>query len=131
MKKKISNIAIALRAAREQAGLSQYRLAELSGVSRPAIAGIELGRHKDVKIDTLNALAKALGVSVSHFLDDGEKKDSSPELAQFLQSEMPEVLKLTQEEVASLKCLPSNFWRGHHPTIMSYVSIVQALRQAS
>jgi len=49
-----------LRAAR---GLTQVRLAQQSGISRPSIANVEAGRQ-NVSLRQLCALATALGVAV-------------------------------------------------------------------
>lgn len=46
---------------RKKRGLTQDRLAELSGLSRVSISEIERGTA-DVKISTIKALAKALNV---------------------------------------------------------------------
>jgi len=56
-------IAKSLRRARKRRGLSQHRLAALSGVPRINIARIELGLG-DPRISTLVKLAKAMNVSV-------------------------------------------------------------------
>lgn len=51
-----------LRALRSQAGLTQARLAEASGVSRALISAIESGRHLP-RVDAALALARVLGTS--------------------------------------------------------------------
>jgi transcriptional regulator with XRE-family HTH domain len=58
----------ALRAARARAGWSREALAYHSGVSWSAIAQIESGRRKDIRLTSLSALADALGVSVDHLV---------------------------------------------------------------
>lgn len=55
-----------LRAIRESRGISQYKLAELSGIHRVTIARIETGDHLPAW-DILCTLADSLGVSVSEF----------------------------------------------------------------
>lgn len=57
-----------LRAARTRIGWSREALAYHSGVSWSAIAQIESGRRKDVRISTLSALASALNVSVDNLV---------------------------------------------------------------
>ena len=53
-----------LRKAQE---MTQDKLAELSGLSRQTIISIESGKAENVTTGTLEALAKALGVSVKDF----------------------------------------------------------------
>jgi transcriptional regulator with XRE-family HTH domain len=51
------------RQLRDHAGLTQYRLAKVSGVEQTTISQLELGKVKDPRWSTLSALAVALGVS--------------------------------------------------------------------
>jgi len=53
-----------LIALREERGLSQSNLARLLGVSQPAIAKIESGKAKNLRLKTLLRLATALGGEV-------------------------------------------------------------------
>jgi len=48
------------RQLREQAGLTQYRLAKDSGVEQTTISQIELGKVRDPRWSTIAALASAL-----------------------------------------------------------------------
>ena len=57
---------------RKQRGMSQQRLAELFGVSRPTITQIEIGERK-ISADELIKLAQIFDVSVEHLL--GIKKE--------------------------------------------------------
>jgi transcriptional regulator with XRE-family HTH domain len=63
-----SRIGESLRAARVRAGWSREALAYHSGVSWAAIAQIESGRRKDVRLSSLSALAGALGLSVDYLI---------------------------------------------------------------
>jgi transcriptional regulator with XRE-family HTH domain len=63
-----SRIGASLKAARARLGWSRETLAHHSGVSWSAIAQIESGRRKDVRLSSLSALAEALGVSVDHLV---------------------------------------------------------------
>jgi transcriptional regulator with XRE-family HTH domain len=63
-----SRIGEALKAARARIGWSREALAFHSGVSWSAIAQIESGRRKDVRLSSLSALADALGVSVDYLI---------------------------------------------------------------
>lgn len=53
-----------LIALREERGLSQKALAKMLGVSQPAIAKIESGKAKNVRLKTLVRLTTALGGEV-------------------------------------------------------------------
>jgi transcriptional regulator with XRE-family HTH domain len=57
-----------LRAARERRGLSREALAVHSGLSWSAIAQVESGRRKNVRPQTLSALADALGVTIDYLV---------------------------------------------------------------
>jgi transcriptional regulator with XRE-family HTH domain len=63
-----SRIGESLRAARARLGWSRETLAFHSGVSWSAIAQIESGRRKDVRLSSLSALADALGVSSDYLI---------------------------------------------------------------
>ena len=63
-----SRIAATLREARVRLGWSRETLAHHSGVSWSAIAQIESGRRKDVRLSSLSALSEALGVSVDYLI---------------------------------------------------------------
>jgi transcriptional regulator with XRE-family HTH domain len=51
------------RQLREHAGLTQYRLAQVSGVEQTTISQIELGKVRDPRWSTLSALATALNAT--------------------------------------------------------------------
>jgi transcriptional regulator with XRE-family HTH domain len=63
-----SRIGESLKAARARLGWSRETLAHHSGVSWSAIAQIESGRRKDVRLSSLSALAHALGLSVDQLI---------------------------------------------------------------
>jgi transcriptional regulator with XRE-family HTH domain len=63
-----SRLADSLKAARKRLGWSREALAYHSGVSWSAIAQIETGRRKDVRLSSLAALADALDVSVDYLI---------------------------------------------------------------
>jgi transcriptional regulator with XRE-family HTH domain len=75
-----SRIGGALRTARARAGWSRETLAHHSGISWSAIAQIEAGRRKDVRLTSLSALAGALGVSVDYLI--GTATTITPQLFQ-------------------------------------------------
>ncbi len=53
---------------REKLGLSQEKLARLADVSNNTIINIEAGKQQNPTIDTLNKIAKALGVEINHLI---------------------------------------------------------------
>lgn len=65
------SMAMRLRWAREQAGLSQGQVAQRMGVHRPTISQIEAG-ERNVRIDELDQFAELYGVS-REWLVDGDK----------------------------------------------------------
>ncbi|WP_235747221.1 helix-turn-helix domain-containing protein [Nocardia coffeae] len=69
-------VGAAVRRAREASGMNRDELAAASGVSRPAIARIELG-NSSVQIDRLWDLAEALATTPSALLADAEHHLSS------------------------------------------------------
>lgn len=58
-----------LRSERARRGMSRESLAHLSGVSFAAIAQIEGGRRKDIRLSSVVALARALAISVDRLVD--------------------------------------------------------------
>lgn len=71
------NIGPRLKQIRERKGLSLRALAKLAHVSHSFIADIEAGRSKP-SIDTLQSLAKALGVSLNELVDINDLPDDPP-----------------------------------------------------
>lgn len=83
------NIAERLRAAREQAGLTQGQVAKLLGMNRPTISEIEAGRRK-ISAEELKSFSKIYCVSIS-WLINAEPEIASP------------ALELAARELAKLK----------------------------
>ena len=61
-----------IRAARQAKGLSQEALAEIAGIDRSYMGGIERGEH-NLAIMNLLKIADALGVKASLLLNSAEK----------------------------------------------------------
>jgi transcriptional regulator with XRE-family HTH domain len=57
-----------IRALRQDRGLSQERLAELAGVHRTYLSSLERG-ERNVSLDNIYAIAKALGVSPAELFE--------------------------------------------------------------
>ena len=62
------SIGASVKTARERRGWSREALAYHSGVSWAAIAQIETGRRTDVRLSSLSALARALGLSIDQLV---------------------------------------------------------------
>ena len=62
-----------LRKIRLVKNLSQEQLAELSGLHRTYVGSVERG-ERNISIDNVGALAKALGVSAAELLDGAKFK---------------------------------------------------------
>ena len=62
-----------LRKIRLSKNLSQEQLAELSGLHRTYVGSVERG-ERNISIDNVEALAKALGVSAAELLDGAKFK---------------------------------------------------------
>lgn len=69
-----------LRAAREQAGLSQGQVARLMGLHRPTITEIEAGRRK-VTAEEIAVFSSHYGVSADWLLHGSENSNPVVELA--------------------------------------------------
>jgi transcriptional regulator with XRE-family HTH domain len=74
----LSRVGASLKSARERAGWSRETLASRSGMSWGAIAQIESGRRREVRLSSLVALANALRVSVDYLV--GGEATVSPRL---------------------------------------------------
>lgn len=61
-----------LKDIRKKKGLSQSKLAQITGVKQGVISYIEAGRTKAPRIDTLQALAKGLECSVDDLVKPGD-----------------------------------------------------------
>ena len=89
-------IATRIRAAREQAGLSQGQVAKLLGLQRPSISELEAGRRK-VSAEELTQLARIYNVSVSWLMkEESEILDPAVELA------ARELAKLRKEDLETV-----------------------------
>lgn len=73
------SMTVNVKTIREAHGLSQKRLANMSGVSQAHISDIETG-NKNPTIGILERIARALGVSVSVLIDEAPlPKEASPD----------------------------------------------------
>lgn len=58
---------------RMKSGMSQNQLAKLSGVPQSVICDIESGKTRNPRIDTLQAIAKVLGITVDELVSEEQK----------------------------------------------------------
>jgi transcriptional regulator with XRE-family HTH domain len=65
-----------LRLIRAQKGISQEELADLAGLHRTYVGSVERG-ERNISIDNIEKLAKALGVSVADLIGKGQHEASS------------------------------------------------------
>src|SRR6267378_5076379 len=75
LEKHLSGLKLELRWMREDLGLTQAELAKLAGVSQPAIAQLE-SPDSNPTIDTLNRVARAMGVEIDFRSSAGESVKS-------------------------------------------------------
>ena len=68
----LSDIAKRLKSTRESKKISVYKLSQLSGVSETHIRDLERG-DRNPSFDTLNRLAKPLGLSLADMFKDSEE----------------------------------------------------------
>jgi transcriptional regulator with XRE-family HTH domain len=124
-----STLASNLRRLRKAAGLSQYALAEKSGVSRPTIANIETDQYSTTALSTLASLAAALGCSISDLAEPAGGTDPArARVERFLASDWGRVAKPTESEIAWLRSLPEISWLGSEPTDETFYHLLGALR---
>ena len=65
-----------LRALRDARGLTQEQFAEQSGISYKYYQAVEAGRKKDLRLSTLDRLAKAHGLETWQLLLPGGKAEA-------------------------------------------------------
>jgi DNA-binding XRE family transcriptional regulator len=78
----VHDVAIAVRAMRENSGLTQAQLAELVGTSQPSIARMEKGLdQRTPRWETLHKIARALGKNLKFSFEDvGSETDALVEV---------------------------------------------------
>jgi transcriptional regulator with XRE-family HTH domain len=95
-----------LRALRESRGLSRAQVARLSGLTEMTVMRLELGLTKDVKLETLKALAQAYGMTTAElvaFLEDEEGKRSEiGEIVEDLRHLTTDERRLVHERVRTI-----------------------------
>lgn len=116
--------------ARMEANLSQYELADRSGVSRVTIANIERGKFRSARLETLEKLARVLRIPVSGFSDVDMQTSPARDLVdEFLDSPWAAALEPTNEEKAWLRSIQEIQWLGDKPSPESFHHALIALRK--
>ena len=85
----LENLAVRLKALREERGLTKYRLAKLSGISQTYIYRIELGEIKNPRRDTLQALARGLNIPLVQLIGETAPSDTWQLVEQSLKAYIP------------------------------------------
>jgi len=78
-----------LRTLREGKGLTKYRLAKISGVSQTYIYRIEKGEIRNPRRDTLQALARGLGITVAQLVGETSPWETWELVEQSLKAYIP------------------------------------------
>ena len=114
---------------RKQAGLSQEKLAERSGVHRVTIASIESGEHGEPDFGTIDKLARGLAVRVADLTEGAT--DSTPiaeALDTFKSSPWGQIDRPSENEEKTLRELPGSTWINIQPTPETIHHMLLALR---
>lgn len=123
----MSQLAKAIRRARNAAGMTQYALAVASGVSRPTIAHIEMGEERNIRADTLKKLAKALRVPVNELLAPTEDEENDVEVVKLLNTPLAKSLHISAAE-RQLLIAHCSRWPAGTLTDMAIFHLVSAIR---
>lgn len=70
--KMLLNIADLLRSERKRSGLTQYEVAEMSGLPRTTVSRLENARH-DPELSTLSQIAGPLQIDVIYIIEYAER----------------------------------------------------------
>jgi transcriptional regulator with XRE-family HTH domain len=82
-------LATRLKAIREGKGLTKYRLAKLSKISQTYIYRLELGEIKNPRRDTLQSLAKGLGITLAQLIGETAPVETWQLVEQSLKAYIP------------------------------------------
>lgn len=115
-----------VRKLRADKGLTQTQLAEAAGLHRNTIAQLETLRMESIRLETLDSIARVLGVEISDLIAGEPPRDDEVEQSwhDFLASALAE--GITDEEKASLR--KDAFWPWGRPTVKAWYHALEALR---
>jgi transcriptional regulator with XRE-family HTH domain len=116
-------LSINVRMLRVDRGWSQKDLAAKAGLSRSAVARLELG-GPDPERSTVAAIAAALGVEPYALHVERHSGWTRPVLIKFLQSPWLSAIKPTAEERMWLESLPEIVYWGSPPTAETVAQLI-------
>lgn len=90
-----------LKQIRESKGFGVNQLALKSGVNASQISRFENGKRKDPQMDTVKKLAKALDVSVSELIGNGDSKEVKEKAPTLVAAHLDD--DLTEEQLDEVK----------------------------
>ena len=106
-------IADNVRRLRKATRISQAELARRAGVHVNTIRFLESGRVENVRVDTLEAISKAMSVDIAELVRCSAKRaDSAACVAAFLSSPYAAIAKPTDDEREWLEGVPVIEWLG-------------------
>lgn len=113
---------------KRQKGLTNAKLAELSGVPLGTVSKIASGQTKDPQIGALSAIASALGCRVEDFLDDPLPASAPTVQTDYYVSD--EVSRMAQEiyESPELKILFDATKKLSQEDVLAVVDIVKRMK---
>lgn len=117
-----------LEAARKRAGLTQKQLAQAAGLNKMTVLRIEGAKTDGVNLDTLQRLARVLGVQVSD-LEPESEGIAGPLVDQYLADGIGQYDKPTEEEIAWLRTQAAAFWDGMKPSIRALHEMIEFRRR--
>ena len=89
-----------LQALMEQDGLTPAELNRRAGLSRTAVGDIISGQVRSPKLETLEALAEVLGVTVAYLIGETDARGESLSLLRDLEAMDPEDKAILRAQVA-------------------------------
>lgn len=120
-----------LKRLRNRAGISQRKLAEISGVHAITIAKVESGETQSPDHRTAARLAGALGIGVSELVDEPMQSELvEPLIEEFLRSPWQAITKASEDELNWLRGLGRIFWSETRPTPESISLFIQGKRKS-
>lgn len=128
-RRKVTVLGLNLRRLRAKLEIDQEELSEKAGVHRITITNLETGRTQGARQDTVEALAKALGVKPSELVDS-EITETPVESAieEYRRSPWAAITQPTPAEFDWLRQTPGIFWVGLKPNPKVIDHLIQAYR---